>query len=550
MVGRVLAFMNKEIRGLHEAAYLLAVFAFLSQVLALVRDRTFAHFFGAGPTLDAYFAAFRIPDLLYAFLTLFISSFAIIPLLAARGGPESKESQSLIGSVLFSFGCASIIAGVGLYFALPFIVPTLFAGFSEATKETVVTLSRIMLLQPFFLGLSSIIGALVQASRKFFIFALAPIFYNLGIIGGAVFLYPSMGPAGLAWGVVFGAILHVSVQTIPLIFHLKAFRPTLSRVVVSDTIAVARRSLPRAFALSANQLLMLVLISIASFAATGSVASISFAFNLQSVPLSIVGVSYAAALFPSLALLYAKNAHEAFVSEVWAAVRHIVFWTAPAIALMIVLRAHMVRVILGSGAFSWNDTRLTAAVLAAFAVSLMAQAAMLIFSRGYYAAQKEAVPIIMNVGVALVSGILAYISFHWFEQAHVWRYFIEHLFRIDGIAGSGVVIIASAYSVTMLIGALVFAIIFAKEFGFEKRVFSTLFCAVSSSVIGATVAYGTLKIFGPLLPTETFIGIFIQGASAGLAGLLAWAFVLWALKSQEFNEVLTVLFRLIQKNKA
>ena len=483
MVGRVLAFMNKEIRGLHEAAYLLAVFAFLSQVLALVRDRTFAHFFGAGPTLDAYFAAFRVPDLLFAFVTLFISSFAIIPLLAARGGHESKESQSLIGSVLFSFGCASIIAGVGLYFALPYIVPTLFAGFSEATKETVVTLSRIMLLQPFFLGLSSIIGALVQASRKFFIFALAPIFYNLGIIGGAVFLYPSMGPAGLAWGVVFGAILHVSVQTIPLIFHLKTFRPTLSRVVVSDTSAVARRSLPRAFALSANQLLMLVLISIASFAATGSVASISFAFNLQSVPLSIVGVSYAAALFPSLALLYAKNAHEAFVSEVWAAVRHIVFWTAPAIALMIVLRAHMVRVILGSGAFSWNDTRLTAAVLAAFAVSLMAQAAMLIFSRGYYAAQKEAVPIIMNVGVALVSGILAYFSFHWFEQAHVWRYLIEHLVRIDGSAGSGVVIIASAYSVTMLIGALVFAIIFAKEFGFEKLVFSTLFCAVSSSVI-------------------------------------------------------------------
>ena len=88
MVGRLLSLIDREIRGLHEAAYVLAFFSLFSQVLALFRDRTFAHLFGAGPELDAYFAAFRVPDLIFAFLTLFVSSFALIPLLSKRNSTE------------------------------------------------------------------------------------------------------------------------------------------------------------------------------------------------------------------------------------------------------------------------------------------------------------------------------------------------------------------------------------------------------------------------------------------------------------------------------
>lgn len=550
MVRWILAFMNREIRGLHEAAYLLALFAFLSQILALLRDRTFAHFFGAGQTLDAYFAAFKIPDLLFAFLTLFVSSFAIIPLLAARGGPESKDARSLIGSVLLSFGVVSIVASLLLCVLMPHLVPLLFPGFSADTHESVATLSRIMLLQPFFLGISSVVGALVQASRKFFIYALAPIFYNLGIICGALFLFPILGVPGLGWGVVLGALLHFSIQILPIISHPDVFRPSFTGPIIRDTVAVARRSLPRAFALSSNQVLMLVLISIASLSAAGSVASISFAFNLQSVPLSIVGVSYAAALFPSLALLFAKGNTTTFIAEVWAAVRHIIFWTAPAIALMVILRAHIVRVILGSGAFSWSDTRLTAAVLAAFVVSLIAQATILIFSRCYYAAQKEFVPIVVNVGIAVIAGTIALCSFQWFQGADVARYFIEHLFRIDDIPGSPIVVIALSYSFVMTLGACLFGFLVGRDFGFEKRVLTTLFYSLSASIIAAAAAYGTLQVFGPLLPTETFIGIFIQGFSGAVAGLAAWALTLAMLGSQEFKEVMTVFWRLIHRTQA
>src|SRR3989344_442345 len=126
MVRRILGVLTREIRGLHEAAYLLAGFAVLSQLLALVRDRTFAHLFGAGPELDAYFAAFRVLDLLFAFLTLFVSSFVLVPLLPAR---EDQEQKSLFGNVLFMFGTAAIIVSALLWILMPRLAPLLFPGF-------------------------------------------------------------------------------------------------------------------------------------------------------------------------------------------------------------------------------------------------------------------------------------------------------------------------------------------------------------------------------------------------------------------------------------
>ena len=550
MVSEVLSRMNKEIRGLHEAAYLLAIFAFLSQILALVRDRAFAHFFGAGPTLDAYFAAFRIPDFVFAILTLFVSSFALIPLISKRGGLETESTKRLLGSVLGVFGVVSIIISYFLFLYVPSIVPTIFPGFDTETQGTVVLLSRIMLLQPIILGLSSIIASVIQSSRRFILYALAPIFYNLGIIFGAIFLYPIIGVSGLGWGVVLGALLHFFIQLFPILLHQKNFGVLFSKTWMSDILEVSRISFPRALALSANQFLLLFLIGVASLAAAGSVASISFAFNLQSVPLSIIGVSYAAAVFPALASMFSKNEIESFVYEVWATVRHIVFWTMPAIALMVVLRAHIVRVILGSGEFTWNDTRLTAAILAAFVISLVAQATILIFSRAYYAAGKSIEPIIINIGTALVAGLSAYFSVTWFKDATTARFFFENLFRISEIPGSETIMIALSYSTTLVVGVVIFAFIFSKKFGFDRSLWKTMFFSFSASVMAAAFAYLTLQAFGPLLPTETFVGIFIQGLVAGIVGILAWALTLYLLKSLEFKEVLEIVSRLLKKRKS
>lgn len=545
MVGKVLSAMNREIRGLHEAAYLLALFTFLGQLLSLVRDRTFAHVFGAGVELDAYFAAFRIPDLTFAVFTLFVSTFALIPLFEKRGGVSSKETGTLLGSVFLAFGGAAIVASTVLFFALPFLVSTLFGGFSHSLQETVVSLSRIMLLQPIILGISLIVGSVIQATRKFLVYALAPVVYNIGIIIGVLVLYPTQGLLGLGWGVVLGALLHVLIQVIPLVAS-KEF-PTLSvpRHWFRDMREVVVLSVPRSLAVGVHQLVLLSFAIIGAWSVVGSASVLMFGFNLQSVPLAIVGVSYASALFPSLSSLYARGERDLFVKEVWSAIRHIVLWITLAIALMIVLRAHVVRVLLGTGAFTWSDTRLTAAVLAGFVISLVAQAVMLIFSRAYYAAGRQRTPIVFNVGSALVASVASFLVFWWFQGATVLRFFAEDLFRVEGIPGTEVVMVALTFSVVMIVAAVLFGVQFARDFGFERKTVSSILHSFAAATIAGALSYATLQLFGPLLPTDTFLGIFTQGAAAGLAGALAWGATLTLLKSQEWNEVFTVIKRLI-----
>lgn len=544
MVRAVFEAMTRPIRGLHEAAYVLAGFSVLSQVLALVRDRTFAHLFGAGPMLDAYFAAFRIPDLVFAFLTLFVSSFALVPLLSGK----DKDAQGVIvGNVLFAFGVIAIVISGLLFFAMPFIIPFLFPGFSPEVTANTTLLSRIMLIQPVLLGLSSIATSVVQVLRQFIIFALAPILYNVGIIVGAVFLYPELGIAGLAWGVALGALLHVSAQVIPILGHARHIvRPSWNSIRAS-IVEVALPSMPRALALSAQQILLLVFASIASLTAVGTVSALAFGFNLQSVPLTIVGVSYAAAIFPALSALIAKGDKGLFMREVWASVRHIVFWTFPAITFIVVLRAHIVRIILGTGAFSWDDTRLTAAVLACFAISLIAQSVILIFSRSYYAAHSTLVPIIVNVGGAVVAGVGAYGAVVWIASAETPRFFIEELLRVSDVPGTSVLMIPIVYSLTMLGVACVFGYLFARRFGFEKGVLHTLGSSFAASIIAATGAYAVLQVSAPLLPTTTFFGIFTQGVSAVLFGSILWLLVLFVLKSQELKEIHAATVHLLKK---
>ncbi len=540
MVRRVLGVLTRPIRGLHEAAYLLAVFSLLSQILALVRDRAFAHYFGAGPVLDSYFAAFRVPDLVFAFLTLFVSSFALIPLLSAGG---EREQGVLVGNVLFVFGAVALVVSALLYTLMPHIVAIIFPGFSPDAIQSTTALSRIMLIQPVLLGLSSIAASIIQVMRQFFIFAVAPVLYNVGIIVGVVYLYPSMGVVGLAWGVVLGAALHFFAQMIPLIGHARHMTAPTFLSLKTSIVEVAMPSVPRALALSAHQVLLLAFVGIATLTAAGTVAALSFALNLQSVPLTIIGVSYAAAIFPALAGLYASGDSEGFAREVWASVRHIIFWTAPAIALIIVLRAQIVRVILGSGEFTWSDTRLTAAILALFAVSLISQSVILIFSRAYYAAKRTAIPIVVNTVGTGLAAISAYGGVLWISTAELPRYFLEDLFRVVDTPGTSILMVPIAYSVVIVGMSLVLAWLFARDFGFESRTMMTFWESFAASVIGATGAYLALQSLAPLLPTDTFLGIFVQGIGGAVVGGGLWALMLLLLKNRELSEILDVVMK-------
>lgn len=530
MVKALLSAVGSEVRGLHQAAYLLAFFALLSQLLALLRDRLLAGSFGAGETLDLYYAAFRVPDLLFATVASLLSLYALLPILARLSSDEAITAF-LERMLLVFFVAMGVLAAV-LFVALPYILPTVMPGLAS---QTLIDLTRILLLQPILLGASNIVGALTQLRHRFFVYSLSPLLYNIGIIVGIVFLYPHLGLSGLAWGVVLGAMFHLLVQ---LPFWRGA--PTVA-LPWHDTFMylgeVLRLSVPRTLALAAGQFTLLVLIGLASLQSVGSVAVFMFAFNLSSVPLAIIGVSYSVAAFPSLSRLHAAGERGEFARHVLDALRHVLFWAVPATIFVIVLRAQLVRAILGTGAFDWQETRLVAAALALLIVSLAAQSITLLVARGYYAAGNTAKPLYFATAAVATSVVSALVLVAAFEQSTMWRYFLEELLRVDGLAGTAILMLALAYCLGALVQAALGLWYFTRDFGVARRPLLNLFFqSFAASVIGGAAAYAMLAMTGSSVDINTLPGIVLQGLAAGLAGLVVTVATLVLLGNRELAE--------------
>lgn len=536
MVRRVLSIVYREIRGLHQAAYVLALFAFGSQLLALLRDRMLAHNFGADASLDIYYAAFRVPDLLFVLFASTLSVYVLIPFVARSRAKAGEEAGSDLLSQIFSlFLLCYSAAALLMLIAAPWLASMLFPGIAD--QETLILMMRILLLQPLFLGISSLFGVVTQLGHRFVLYALSPLIYNLGIIAGIVALYPAWGLPGLAIGVVIGAIGHMLIQ-LPLVQKSPlAFSITtrFSRGALREVFLV---SVPRALTLSLNQFVLLVLASFASVMSVGSVSSFQFAYNLHSVPIAIIGVSYSVAAFPVLAELYAAHEFAKFRVHIITALRHLIFWSIPAIVLIVVLRAHLVRVVLGSGAFDWDDTRLVAAVLAALSLALLAQAVNLLIIRVFYAAGHTRLPFYIALcgTVFAVGSTIAFFNlYHTYEG--LGRIFVD-LMRLRDVAGTEVIVLAFSYTLAALLQAA--ALLVAVRAILEVRLRPLLvpfLNACAASLVGGLSAYVALNFLVEGINPETFIGIFIQGSLAGVIGVLGTLLIYTGLQADELREI-------------
>lgn len=543
MVKKLLSLFSREWNGLHEAAFLLGLFALLSQVLALFRDRLLAHLFGASQTLDIYYAAFRIPDFIFAGVASFMSALVLIPILTKRAGDSDARAQKFLNDIFTVFFLILIIVSVGVFVIAPDIVAKLFPDFDANAETNLVMMTRVLLLSPILLGLSNLFSSVTQMLHKFFAFAIAPVLYNVGIIVGAVFFYPAFGLIGLAWGVVFGAFLHFFVHF--FVCSRNGFILKLSLIPsFKDVWEVIHVSLPRTIGLSANQLALFALVAFAGKLEHGSIAVFNFAINLQSVPMAIIGVSYATAAFPGLSKHFAEDEIRQFLEKILSAARHIIFWSLPVLVLMIVLRAQIVRTILGSGSFDWDATRLTAACLAIFTISLIAQSIGMLFVRGFYATGNNIIPLIVNVLTSIVIVFGGYELLVWYEQSTFFQDFVASLLRVDGISGVSVLMLPLAYSIGMLLNTVLLIYLFRKRFGrFLSPVKDTLMHGSFASLIAGAVAYEFLEVLGLYLNLDTFVGIFTQGFTAGVAGLLTWWIILELMGNDEIREVRTALHR-------
>lgn len=541
MVRRLLESLGSSIRGLHQAAYLLAVFTLAAQVLALVRDRLFAHAFGAGETLDLYYAAFRVPDLMFALIASLVSAYVIIPRISGAPKEEVRKLLSHASSFLLIVGG---LLSLVVFVYMPTLLFMLYPDFKDSSMSSeFVALAQLLLLQPIFLGLSGIITSVTQVDRRFMLFALSPILYNLGIIVGALLLYPLFGLYGIGLGVIIGAFLHVGIH-VPFVMKDGVF-PSLVFPSPRRIWSIAKDSAPRSLALSFGAVTTLLLTSIASRVSEGSVAVFTLAGNLEAVPLALIGASYATAAFPVLSKDINDNKGDAFHNTLFVASRHVIFWSSIAAIFVIVFRAHIVRVLLGTGAFDWDATRLTSALLAVLVVGLASQGFILLASRAFYAARRSWVPLFIQFIGLIISVGGAYGLLRIIGAYEVVRYFFESLLRVEGVAGSEVLFIALGATLGQLVmGVIALLTLSHVAKGLVRPLLKPLFEALGSALLGGSAAYGMLALMGNIAPLTTLLSVFAQSLVAGIVGLTVCGGVLLLLKNRELLELLGSIQRI------
>ena len=536
--------VSAPVRGLHQAAYLLAGLTLASQMLALLRDRVFAHTFGAGEVLDLYYAAFRVPDIVFALVASLVSAYVLIPRIIGMDRESTRRLLSESASFLFGFGgIICVVLAIFMPKFLSFLYPSLS---SSAYQAEFILLSRILLIQPILLGLSGILGSVTQVHRRFMLFALSPVLYNVGIILGAIFLYPLLGLTGIGIGVILGAVAYLAVN-IPVVVSAGVM-PRLCIPTFSTIASVIRDSVPRSLALGVGSFVALALTAIASRIGTGAVSVFTFAINLEAVPLALIGSSYAVAAFPSLSEASAIEKREEFTGILSSSARHIILWSMVSLGLIIVLRAHIVRVILGTGAFDWNATRLTAALLAVLAIGLAAQGLAILFSRALYAVRQSWRPLLYQLLGGALTIILAVVFLSGGKDGLPSS--LAVLMRVGDVHGTGVLLLALAATIGQIFLAILSLIAIRNVTPDLARTLVRPFIdGTVAAIAGGAVAYGVLVLEGGIAPLTTLMSVFTQGLIAGIFGLCASALALFVIENEEFRIVVNALVRIARSSR-
>lgn len=507
---------NGETSGLTTAAIIVGGASLASRLIGVLRDRVLAASFGAGDVLDSYYAAFRLPDLLYTLIILGALSAGFIPVFADYLENKGKdEAWRLAERVLSVVGATMILICSALIIFAPLLVPITVPGFSPEKLETTIRLTRIMALSPLFLGLSAVMGGILQATRRFLAFALAPVLYNVGIIFGALVLSPVLGLEGLAWGVVLGAFLHLITQA------SVALRLGLRRVPAPSLRTEGVRRIlwlmaPRTAGLAVSQINLVILLSLASILPVGSIAVFNLANNLQSFPVSVFGISFAVAAFPNLARAAGTKREDEFRDVLGSAGRKIVFLVIPATVLFFLLRAQIVRLALGAGAFDWSDTIRTANVMGIFAMSMIFQSLVPLLARAFYALQDTWTPLVAGIVAEAFNLVLALVLRGPF-----------------GIMGLAVSFSAAAFLNMMLLWWL----LYYKKGSLGEGLFTMSLaktCAASLALFG--FGWIARQALGTIFPLTTFWLVALQSAGTMIVGLGAFTAVAILLKSDEFRE--------------
>ncbi|MDQ5951949.1 MAG: putative lipid flippase MurJ [Patescibacteria group bacterium] len=494
------------------AAVIVASFSLLSRLVGFARDRILAGVFGAGDSLDVYYAAFRIPDFIFQLIVIGALSACFIPVFTGYFGRDDKKAWRYTSNIVNILLVAFVVIAVAGALLAPVYTPYVVHGFSLEKQALVVQATRILFLGQTFFAISMVFGSVLQGAKRFVLYSFAPIVNNLGILFGAIFLVPVFGLMGLAWGAVLGAMLHALIQTVGVysLGYRYSFVFDLSDKDVRQTI---RQMGPRVLGLAVGQLNFLLMTVIASGLAAGSVTVLQFAYNLNFFPIGVIGVSYAIAAFPTFCDFVKSNQPEKLRDSFSATIRQVMFFIIPITVVTLLLRAQIVRLVFGAGAFDWASTITTADTLAMFAISFFAQCLIFVLIRMFFAYGDSWTPFIAGIVSAVINAVAGVL-----------------LVRQLGVVG-----LAWAFSLAEMAELIMLWLLLKSKGGAldEKLILKSTFilslAGLASAVVIQSVKYEIVEV----LQLDSFYHVFIQTVVAGGAGLFMYFATAFILRSPE-----------------
>ncbi|MGH2511066.1 MAG: murein biosynthesis integral membrane protein MurJ, partial [Candidatus Limnocylindrales bacterium] len=391
--------------ALPRGALVLSSLTFAGYLMGLVRDRMFAHTFGAGPELDAYNAAFVLPELA---LDVLVAGGLVAPFVPIFVGLQAQagEAARAFGRTILTLAVVVMgIAAALLFVFAPQTIGLIAPGFQGAQRDMYVDLFRVMCVTPVIFAASLVLGEILVAQRSFVAYGLAPLMYNGGIVAGTVLLGPRYGVFGAAVGAVAGAFAHLGIRVVGI--WRTRFRPRPSLALRTKGVGEFLRLMaPKMLSHPIQPLTFLYFTALASTLEPGSVTSVSFAHNFQSVPVSLIGASFAIAAFPGLSAAAAGGDRHAFVGQFRTTLATITVLTLVAGVGLFAVSGLAIRVLLGGGAFDQADVARTTTILAVFAISVPLESLTHLLSRAIYATRNTLLPTVAAVG-AFVATVIA-----------------------------------------------------------------------------------------------------------------------------------------------
>lgn len=518
-----------------QATLIIASFTLLSRIAGFVRDILLASRLGLSADSDIYFTAFRIPDLVYNLLILGTLSVAFIPVFSEYYLKDKPRAFKIASSIMNISSIGMLMICLIIWLLARPLTKLVAPGFTPDQITQTADITRIMLLSPIIFTISNVLSSILISLKKFLIVNIAPLLYNVGIIFGIVFLYPRFGLEGLAYGVIIGALLHVGIQIPEAIRYGYRWKPQLD-YKDGGVKRIGALFLPRIVGLDNSYVNLIIVSIIGSGLVTGSITAFNYANNIQAVALGIFALSSAIAIFPVLSEYFAKKDVKGFINALQHTIIRVLYFVIPITIALLLLRAHIVRLLLGHGRCDWNCTITTFDTLGILALGLVAQSLIPLFARSFYSRQNTRTPVAISLVGMFVNAILSY--------------FLAQSLGVEGIALGFV--IASTIQCILLFSALHKSL--SDESGggkknleiFDATLVTQTFKIVLASMAFGVVTYGSLYLVAPFLNTRTVVGIFLQAAIATTFGGVVYIIFTRAMDVMESKAIAAGFFKVIR----